>query len=126
MSLEYWIKNTHKKNKAFARSKRNVRWFAAILIALFAILTFKEYPVFEWFYVAVSAALLIGYILPVLLYPLLYAWMWIGSIIGQITSTTFLGIIYFIILLPISFFVKKKYRSGWVKSKPYSSHEKLF
>lgn len=96
--------------------------FSAILlgIALYAGYTHSFYKnsVLIGFGIALLL-LIVSFFLPsVLKWPLLI-WFYLGKILGEITSTIILGIIYFIVFTPITFlrrvFKKKEHEaSGWV------------
>lgn len=126
MSLKRWIKNTHQKNLSFSASSKNARWFSVIMILIialvFTIRNSSEYLVPS----ILGAYFLVSLVLPKVGLPVLYLWMWVGSVMGQIISSIFLGVIYFFILLPISLLVKKAdYAPQWKVKKVYSPHDKM-
>ena len=127
MSLKIWIKNTHQKNISFTKEKIKARWFSVItilLIVCFYIIVQSISPLF--IYVSVGYFLLC-LVIPALVIPVLYPWMWFGSVMGEIVSLVFLAVVYYIILFPVSLFVKKKsYNSGWTIKDTFTSKEKLY
>jgi Saxitoxin biosynthesis operon protein SxtJ len=46
-------------------------------------------------------ALLMGLIIPIIYWPVAFVWFFLSGIIGRITSTFSLSVIYFIILVPV-------------------------
>jgi hypothetical protein len=117
----------HKKHLSFAKKAKNVRKFALLLTGVILVHYFVAVP-FEWsLHLPIVGFLLVGMLLTQLLQPFLYLWMWIGTLLGEITSTIILGVVFFILLLPISLFVKKKNdNTGWKKASTFSDHDKLF
>lgn len=77
-------------------------------------------------HVLVGSIFLIGFAFPIVIMPVLYIWMWIGSVLGEITSTAVLAFIYFILLLPLNLFVRKTVIPGWKAKDEYSPHENLY
>lgn len=54
------------------------------------------------------------YFIPILLKPLLYLWLLLGMVLGEITSFILLGIIYYLVFFPITFILRKS-----SKKEPY-------
>jgi hypothetical protein len=57
--------------------------------------------------------------------------MLFGQILGEITSTIILGLVYFVLFFPITLFIrifrKKKEETGWLKkSDELSDYEKMY
>ncbi|MFT7156988.1 MAG: hypothetical protein ACI8Q1_002003, partial [Parvicella sp.] len=61
------------------------------------------------------AMLLITILIPSVLKATLQIWFVLGSILGEITSTLILGVIYFLLFVPINLFRRNKIKSGWQK-----------
>ena len=57
--------------------------------------------------VIVFALGILCFILPKLLKPLLFIWLLLGMLLGEITSFILLGIIYYLLFFPITFIIRK-------------------
>ena len=127
MSEESWINRTHAKNLAFAKKGKNARWFSALILVLVSMHLFLTNPDQSVWHLVIGGVFALGMILPILQLPLLYIWMWIGNVLGEISSTAVLGVIYFLLLLPISLFVKNKnVEPGWKAKNEFSPHDNLY
>lgn len=127
MLLLNWINRTHNQNKAFAVDKTKARWFSAILLLAILCLAYfmSSFSLIYSFFL--GGYIVVSLFLPILIWPILYPWMWIGSIMSEIISFTFLSIVYYLILTPVSFFLKKKdYKPGWKPKESFSSKDKLY
>lgn len=115
-----WIKDSWLKAVKDARVPRKQRWMAALLIVL-ALLSFWRTGHFLWTgnfigYMLASLGVL-GLVLPVVLFPILCLWFFIGNVFGEIASFVLLLLIYFLAAWPISLFRKKNTDTGWIKIK---------
>lgn len=128
MSLKYWIKKTHKKQVSFSRQHKNLRWFVAILaiISLLYLLFFNssENRLLPSLIVLSGAVIIL--IVPRLISPILYLWMWVGGILGEIIAFTFFVVIYYLVLFPISWFIKKQVELGWQKKDTFGEHSNMY
>jgi hypothetical protein len=104
-----------------------------ITVALLLIATFQWYTLdsINIMLLPVSAGtLILSFVYPKSFSTLLYTWMWIGSIMSEISSFLILGIIYYLLFVPITilFRIKKKTPpSGWQqKSAAEQNYETLF
>jgi Saxitoxin biosynthesis operon protein SxtJ len=70
-----------------------------VLVASFLALHFKEYNYIK----AAFILTLLTILLPVLFYPFAYCWFGLGKILGSFSSVILLGVIYFVIVIPIGF-----------------------
>jgi len=115
------------------KSQSSNRSFGLLFFAVFLILglwPLKNGDNLNFYFIVVSAIFLIlGLINSKLLSPLNKLWIKIGEILGIIIAPIVMGLIYFIILTPISFIVRifgkdllglkfiKKKESYWIKRK---------
>lgn len=122
-----WIKRTYKNIVDLAYTKNKQRQFAFLFSVI--LLAFGVYFGFTHSFVKLSVLvsigvgvtlLLIGLIIPLFFIWPLIIWLFIGKIMGEITSTVILGVIYFFVFSPITLikrlFLSKK-TAGWVKRK---------
>lgn len=93
-------------------NRRELKTFG-ILMAVFISVLFGvilpvigERPYPAWPFIISSAVLVSGFILPVILTPLFYFWIFFGRIIGQINLYILMSIIYFFVFSPVAFFFK--------------------
>ncbi|WP_405207441.1 SxtJ family membrane protein [Aquimarina sp. LLG6339-5] len=73
---------------------------------------------------------IITLLLPMLFYPFLFVWLFVGNILGEISSFVILGIVYYLLFFPITFVLritnKKKATTGWIDKKESIDYEKLY
>jgi len=115
------------------KSQSSNRSFGLLFFVVFLIIglwPLKNGDNFNFYFIVVSAIFLtLGLINSKLLSPLNKLWIKIGEILGIIIAPIVMGLIYFIILTPISFIVRifgkdllgltflKKKESYWIKRK---------
>ena len=108
-----WWTNFFEKLRKNSAKKRIQRQFLLILV-VFA-LGYLGYGYWKHFFSIQQALLGLGvtflfglvlYILPRLLKPLLYLWLLLGMLLGEITSFILLGIIYYLLFFPITFILR--------------------
>ena len=93
-------------------AKKDLREFAYVLgfglplIVGFLIPIIFGHQIRVWTIWAGMIFLLIGIIKPTILHYLYIAWMKLGEILGLINSQLILGIVFILVLIPISFFMK--------------------
>lgn len=126
MSLESWIRKVHAKNKVFAVDPKNVRRFGVLFIILTLGSSYFELA-HKTILCIICSYFIFSLFFPKIATPILYIWMWFGVIMGEITGSIFLGLIYYLILFPISFFVKNsRIKSGWRVMNGFSDKEKMY
>lgn len=133
-----WIKINLQKAKLNS-DKKNIQiqflWILVILAS--SIISYKLYKqqliVDKAFvlYGMVSLLAAIIYFKPIILKPILLLWLLFGLFLGEITSTIILGIIYFFLFFPITFFLRitnkgNKIKSGWHTDLKKIDYEKLY
>jgi len=121
-----WIKETNTRNREYALSQKNVRWFCSILILIALLFMSMNQWRINFLGIGLLVYCFFGLIFPIVIFPFLYGWMWVSSLIGELISTMFLGVIYFVIFTPVSFFVRRKNDSGWSEKAEFSSFDKQY
>lgn len=128
MSFKHWIKKTHHKQRDFSSRYKNLRWFIAILAVIGLFYCFFVYSSENR--LLTSSLILAGatlfLILPRLISPILYLWMWVGSLIGEIIIFIFFTIVYYIVLFPISRFTRDRTDVGWQKKDTFGDHRNMY
>ena len=93
-------------------AKKDLREFAYVLgfglplIVGFLIPIIFGHQIRVWTIWAGMIFLLIGIIKPTILHYLYIAWMKLGEVLGLINGQLILGLVFILVLLPISFFMK--------------------
>lgn len=106
-------------------SDRSIRWFG-ILLSVFLVLVFYFLPksTNEWFLIPALLPLTGLLFLPAL--RICYALsMLLTRPVGWLVSLVVLGIIFLIVLTPMSLIRKRSFPSGWVKSVPQTDPAKM-
>lgn len=125
-----WINKTHASTLSFATEKKKQQqflWlmgsivFAVFIYQYYLIHTFNRLPL-----IIGGVFIAISFIVPLLAFPFLYIWMFIGRILSEITSTLILGVIYFLILTPAKFLKKTDQHLGWVQPKEATNFNEQF
>jgi len=130
----------HKKALANTKMLKIQRQFLGILtlIAL-AIVLYRYFKIDVDLYTTLLLAGVViivatlFYFLPKLLQPLLYIWLLFGLLLGEITSTLILGLVFYILFFPITFILRKirsknaAEEEGWFSRKDdVIDYEKLY
>lgn len=127
MSLGYWINSIHQKTKVFSLQRKNVLWFSLLVITLTLSQYLYAFPSNYYFHLLIVGYFIVGLFVPKLVAPALYVWMWIGHLLGEVSSTVLLAVVYFLLLLPIRFLSKKQsYAHGWKEKKSYSPQDSMY
>ena len=103
------------------KNQNNGNFYGLLSAILFIIFSYHYYHLDITYYLLGAGGLsfLLSFVFPKIAFPFLYIWMVIGSILSAISSTLILGVIYFIVLLPLRFLkVQQKTKKGWIKSDP--------
>lgn len=77
-----------------------------ILAVIGGLLLWRSRPAYIWFLSIATALMILGATAPVILKPLYRIWMGFALIMGFIMSHVLLGILFFLIVTPISFIAK--------------------
>ncbi|MBQ4821786.1 SxtJ family membrane protein [Aquimarina sp. MMG016] len=133
-----WIKsnfNTVKKNSLDKKKQRQFGVLViALLLAIFFVSVYKDGLIFnnKQIITVVSSLVLGGLLLllPILIFPFLFIWLFVGNILGEISSFVILGIVYYLLFFPITSVLKitnkKKITTGWIDKKESIDYEKLY
>ncbi|MDH7448040.1 hypothetical protein [Aquimarina sp. 2201CG14-23] len=133
-----WIKGIIDVTKRNSIDKRKQRQFGGLIIAflllLFCVSVYKEGLLFipKQMYTGIGVVLIlmITLLLPILFYPFLFIWLFVGNILGEISSFVILGIVYYLLFFPITFILKitnKKHNTtGWIDKEESIDYEKLY
>lgn len=128
MSFKYWIKKTHEKQLDFSSRHKNLRWFTAILtviiLAYFLFINPTENRLLTALLILSGAALTL--IIPRTISPILYLWMWLGGLLGEMIAFFFFVLIYYVVLFPISWFIKRHTEVGWQKKNTFGDHRNMY
>lgn len=133
-----WIKNTLETLEKNSKDKGKQRQFGVLVIAflllLFFVSVYKEGLILnsKQLYTITGSALtgIVMFFIPVIFYPFLFIWLFIGNILGEISSFIILGIVYYALFTPITFILKiinrKKVTTGWINREESIDYEKLY
>jgi hypothetical protein len=100
---------------------------------LFPWLGERAIPLWPWIFLAIVAGT--GLILPMALKPVYLGWMKLGAILGWINTRIILGLVFYVIFVPVSFLLKlsgkdpmarkldRSLSSYRVKSKPATPNQ---
>lgn len=115
----YWIKNIWKNSGELASGQKKQRQFGGMILGILGLVLFirlwNENEITYGLLGCTIAMLLITILIPSVLKATLQIWFVLGSILGEITSTLILGVIYFLLFVPINLFRRNKIKSGWQK-----------
>lgn len=133
-----WIKHTIKTIKGISSEKKKQQQFGGLIVTflliIFCISVYKE----GWWVNQKQVLTIIGIIafsiflffLPVIFFPFLFIWLFIGNILGEISSFVILGIMYYLFFTPIVFCLKltgkKKNIKGWIDKEATIDYHKLY
>ncbi|MBQ4804091.1 hypothetical protein J8L88_14610 [Aquimarina sp. MMG015] len=121
-----------------SNAKRKQRQFGGLVLVLllliFCVSVYKDGFIFnaKQTNAAISFMVvsIITILLPILFYPFLFVWLFVGNILGEISSFVILGIVYYLLFFPITFVLritnKKKATTGWIDKKESIDYEKLY
>jgi hypothetical protein len=115
----YWIKNIWKNSGELANGQKKQRQFGGMILGILGLVVvirfWNENQITYGLLGCTIAMLLITILIPSVLKATLQIWFVLGSILGEITSTLILGVIYFLLFVPINLFRRNKIKSGWQK-----------
>ena len=116
-----WINSI--KLEALSRKKQQQFLWLAVLLATLAIgWHYYQNQTINYYLIGIALfCILISFVVPFLVYPLLFAWLIFGKIMGEITSTVVLFMIYYLFFTPIALLIrvnnKKIDKPMWIKRK---------
>jgi len=122
-----WIKVAWNKSKEDSGMKRKQRQFALLILVLLGLFYWRQW---DYLVLSMHPYYLIGVLpvtalfVPVILKPFLLIWLLFGNIMAEISSFVLLFLMYYLLALPIKFFLKSKSESGWVKPEKVESDYK--
>jgi hypothetical protein len=115
----YWIKDIWKNSGELAKGQKKQRQFGGMILGILGLVVvirfWNENQITYGLLGCTIAMLLITILIPSVLKATLQIWFVLGSILGEITSTLILGVIYFLLFVPINLFRRNKIKSGWQK-----------
>jgi hypothetical protein len=125
-----WIKVAWEKSVKDSSMKRKQRQFALLIIVLLGLFYWRQWDylvlTMHPFYL-IAAYPLIGLVIPIILKPTLLIWLLIGNIMAEISSFILLFLMYYLLALPIKFFLKSKPEPGWtMQDKVESDYKNLY
>jgi len=133
-----WIKDTVSIVRDNSNDKRKLRQFGGLLVIflllIFCVSVYKDGLLFTpkqmYTGIGVVLILMITLVLPILFYPFLFIWLFVGNILGEISSFVILGIVYYLLFFPITAVLKitnkKKITTGWIDKEESIDYEKLY
>ena len=65
----------------------------------------------------------LGFMVPLIIRPLLYVWLLIGMLLGELTSTVILGMVYYLLFFPITFILRKLKRKSSLNEPAWHSRK---
>lgn len=77
-----------------------------ILAAIGGLLLWRDRPAYPWFLAIGGTLVVLGAVLPGVLTPLYRVWMGFALVMGFFMSHVILGILFFLVVTPISFIAK--------------------
>jgi hypothetical protein len=131
-----WIKNSYntvEENSSQRKKQQQFGWLVSFIISLILSLSFyKNGFIFDF-----KQSILIGVfvslsimtlIVPKIFYYILIIWLFIGLILGEISSFIVMGILYYCFMSPIAYFLqlkKKDKEEGWIDKNNKIDYKKL-
>lgn len=132
-----WIKIGLKTVQENSSQRKKQKQFGLLLVSLICVILmisfYKKGVLFEFqqnFLIGALVVLsLITFILPKTFYPFLLVWLFVGFVIGEISSFFILGFLYYCCISPITFFLRLKNKEegnqGWVDKQNIIDYKKL-
>lgn len=133
-----WINTTIKTVYKHSLDSKKQRQFGVIILGVLVLILgvsiYKEGWLFSTKQLVTGIGsiimLIVILIIPKLLSPFLLLWLFIGNILGEISSFIILGIVYYLMLCPITLIQrmmgKKTSPKGWIDKKEIIDYEKLY
>mgnify|MGYP001213858859 CR=1 FL=1 len=104
---KFLVLNMQFKNIELPSNKSFGLFFSFIFAIAFLYFFQKQYEVFKFLFLILSALfLIISLTKPKILLPLNKAWMFLGFIISKIISPIVLGVLFFMLITPVALFIK--------------------
>lgn len=99
----------HKKGAMTAAEGRKFGLTVGLaFVAIGAVLMWRQHPIKSYVAFSLGGGLVLGgLVVPTLLRPVESAWMGLAHLLSKITTPIFMGIVYFIVMMPI----------GWIRNR---------
>lgn len=133
-----WINTTFSKLLETSQSSKKQKQFGyLLLVVVFLFVAFDCYnngfdfsAKIKSLMITFVCILLVTFVFKKVFQPFLFVWLLIGEILGAITSTVIMGVVYFLVFSPIVLFLKliKKeatYKSEWKTVSKINDYTKL-
>ena len=93
-----------------------------------AVLLWRQHPIKAYVALGLGGGLALGgLVVPTLLGPVERAWMGLAHLISKVTTPIFMGIVYFVVMMPIGFIRKNVGNGSPIYRKPgqsqWNTHE---
>lgn len=133
-----WIKDNYLTATEVSSNKKKQRQFGFLMISILFFVLIKSVYIVGLFInskqlvVCMLIVLILTFILlkPLFFYPFLLIWIFIGAVLGEITSFLVYVITYFVFLTPIvlvmHIFNKKQTNKGWIVKNNKVDYTKLY
>lgn len=128
------VKSVHQNSQNSKKQKQFGYLLVLVLVVYLGISFYKKGIIFDTKQTVALGLLLVCILIIIihkkLFYPILFLWLLIGEILGKITSTIVLSIIYFLLFTPISLLLnsinkKKYYKPQWFDKNNKIDYENL-
>lgn len=112
-----WIDSILKTAKTNSLKSSKTRWFVGMIAVLLIFVNYRFYFNLELLIGSciIGVYLVISLFIPKIIQPLLYGWLVFGGVLGEITGTILLAIVYFVAAWPMKVFIPKAKAKGWIK-----------
>ena len=133
-----WIKNIlitiNKNGLKKAKQKQFGYLIIFVLVLFFCVSVYKHGLVYnakqQTVLVVFTFVTIVTFLQPILLYPFLIIWFFIGEVLGKLTSFLILAIVYYLLLTPIVFILnifgdKSKYPAKWIERQDTINYDSL-
>jgi len=132
-----WIKNNYQniqENSSQRKKQKQFGWLLSFVISLILSISFyKNGFLFDFKQTTLIGVFVffsfVTLFVPRVFYLLLFIWLFIGLILGEISSFIVMGILYYCFMSPIAYFLQLKNKdekeNGWVDKKNKIDYKKL-
>lgn len=132
-----WIKDKIRKSVEISSESKKQKQFGFLVSGFLLLLLVKSFYkdgfLFDFkqisFLISLIVAISIIFLKPNLLRPILFFWMFLGQILGEIMSFIVFAITYYVFLIPIvsltKLFEKKTENNGWIDKQNKIDYTKL-
>lgn len=121
-----WIRKTVRKSLDISESEKHQRNFLWLIAAgcmvwlLYAFFIIEKEPNQMSMLIIISIlAIFFSFTYEKIIFPVLICWIFLGLVIGEITSVIVLGIVFYLIITPLKWLRSPKTdsNSGWISSE---------